>query len=104
MTTTSDSPAPGTRRTEGVAGACPAPEQVGQSGGAIVWRSVFDELPDENQTVLICRAGDQDSIQLGAVYAEGAVQEWANNDGEILDQPTHWAELPEVPMEKGVAQ
>lgn len=103
MTTTSDSPAPGTRRTEGAAGACPAPEQ-GQSGGAIVWRSVFDELPDENQTVLICRAGDQDSIQLSAVYAEGAVQEWANNDGEILDQPTHWAELPEVPMEKGVAQ
>lgn len=96
MTTTSDSPAPGTRRTEGAAGACPAP-------GAIVWRSVFDELPDENQTVLICRAGDQDSIQLSAVYAEGAVQEWANNDGEILE-PTHWAELPEVPMEKGVAQ
>ena len=105
MTTTSNSPDTGFRRTKGASdGACPAPgKEIGQADSS-VWRSVFDELPDENQTVLICQEGDQDSIQLGAVYAEGAVQEWASIHGEILDQPTHWAPLPEVPMEKGVSK
>ena len=84
-----------TRRETSAMG-CPALTEVGQVG----WRPVAEGLPDAGLTVLICQEGDQDSIEIGCCHGE---EDWADVYGEALANPTHWRDLPEVPMQGEVA-
>lgn len=72
----------------------PARTEVGQVG----WRPVEQELPDAGLSVLICQAGDQDSIEIGAWHDDIGI--WCSVFGEPLSAPTHWDHLPEVPLEE----
>lgn len=62
-------------------------------------------MPDDRLSVLICQEGDQDSVELA--YYDSELDLWSDIYGNDLDDPTHWADVPEVPMapmanEKGV--
>ena len=97
MKTTSNNPDVGRRRGEGAA-ACPAPTKEIGLPPSRGWRSVKDDLPDDGLSVLICQAGDQDSVEVGAYASD--VDGWYEVYGDQLEYPTHWMELPEVPLEE----
>lgn len=60
----------------------------------IAWRSVDDELPDSDESVLI--AGEYDTpVWIGYL---GYEMVWIDaSTGEEIDPPTHWATLPAGP-------
>lgn len=62
------------------------------------WIRVKDEYPDDGVTVLICEAGDQDSVKVGAWHSE--IETWCCPFGDSLGEPTHWMHVPEVPLEE----
>jgi hypothetical protein len=63
-----------------------------------LWTRVVDSLPDDGLSVLTCRAGDADSVEVGGYNSE--LSAWWDVHGEDLDEPTHWMHLPEVPLEE----
>jgi hypothetical protein len=98
MMTTSNPAAPTvpSRIRSSAAEARPALTEVGLGG----WRPAAKELPDVGLSVLMCQAGDQDSIQVGCCHG---AEDWSTVFGDAVAAPTHWQDLPEVPMEEEVA-
>jgi hypothetical protein len=96
MTTSNGIPDEGVRRLEGANGVGPAPTQ--EVGPGLHWVAVATEYPDDGVSVLVCREGDQDSIDIGAWHSE--IGQWCNPFGDLMDEATHWMDLPEVPLEE----
>lgn len=63
------------------------------------WIPVSDGLPDDDQTVLVCKAGFDDSIVFA--FRDSNIHETAwlyeNTENPINYEITHWANLPTVP-------
>lgn len=61
---------------------------------AIRWRAVTDELPDADETVLVCLRDHNEPVWLGFLDVDG----WYLSDGDpVFDQVTHWAPMPGGP-------
>jgi hypothetical protein len=77
--------------------ACPTIQEL-LDGLSNFWIRVTEKLPESGVSVLMCRAGDMDSIKIGT--CDWQCGGWWDVYGEELDEPTHWAHLPEVPLEE----
>lgn len=62
------------------------------------WISVDDRLPEMGERVMVCHAVDG-WVGTGARKLTGAYLHW-DEDGEELNDPTHWMPLPEPPEVK----
>jgi hypothetical protein len=61
------------------------------------WISVKDQLPDEDARVLCF--GFTGSMIVGSIWAEVEKEGYYAESGEdMLDEVTHWMELPEPPI------
>ena len=58
----------------------------------IRWIPVAEELPDDDQTVLIA---DSESVEIG--FLDGPNGWRFDNGARVTEAVTHWAELPEPP-------
>lgn len=62
------------------------------------WKSVKEEMPDADSTVIIHAPKDDEPVWLG--YFDGSV--WRGvHGGELFHRVSHWMELPEPPATKG---
>ncbi|MGV3483429.1 MAG: hypothetical protein ACO1RT_03305 [Planctomycetaceae bacterium] len=60
----------------------------------ITWRDVCD-LPDSDVTVLVNCPDESEPVWLGYWDSHDGV--WRCVEGNVLDRPVYWAELPEAP-------
>ena len=64
------------------------------------WRSVEDELPDEDDVVLMVIANEDQSyryVVMAAYLGHGYFREWGKT--LVGDDPSHWMPLPPPPQE-----
>jgi len=59
------------------------------------WIPVKKAKPDDETTVLVCVAGNDDMTTIA--FLDGEVWREAASAGRLKPQPTHWAELPKAP-------
>lgn len=74
-----------------------------------IWRRVEDELPQENQVVLVCfKHGSSDSTTRAMAYRICDCRGWHWSTDVVYEEPnwgdiddievTHWMPLPEPPL------
>lgn len=61
------------------------------------WRSVEDELPEDNENVFVRYPNNFGGLEYGAAYYDG--EDWYTIDGDHI-RPTHWMQIPKPPKDE----
>lgn len=60
------------------------------------WRSVEDELPDENEVVLARYLDYVGLLEYGCAYYDG--KDWYSTEGTLI-RPAYWMPIPSLPID-----